>query len=67
MLITRETINDILDDFQQNLLEQNQMGIEYRLYHLYVHSIFLSNIESFLKMHKYIYRCYIEYFVRLDK
>jgi len=47
---------------RKNLFEQNQMEIEYQLYHLYVHSIFFSNFESFLRINKHIYRSKNRYF-----
>jgi hypothetical protein len=41
------------------------MEIEYQLYHLYVHSIFVSNIESSLRMNKHIYCNYNKHLLRL--
>ncbi len=57
----------ILNNFEHDLLEQNQMEIEYQLYHLYDYSIFVSNIESFLKMYKYICHDYNRHLLRLEE
>ncbi len=46
--------NYIICAFQKSLLEQNQMEIEYSLYRLYVHAMFVSNIRSFLQTNKHI-------------
>jgi hypothetical protein len=56
-----------LYDIEYDLFEQNQMEIEYQLYHLSVHSILASNIESFLKMYKYVYRDYNRHLLRLQE
>ncbi len=57
----------ILNDFEHDLLEQNRMETECQLYHLYVHSIFVSNIRSFLKMYKYSCRDYNRHLLRLQE
>jgi hypothetical protein len=43
------------------------MEIEDQLYHLYVHSMFVSNIESFSKMYKYIDRDYNRHLLHLHE